>query len=117
MVDTGFGVVHFAWGFGKNTQDGGRTMIEKFNYFLSITVVSWLLALMVISAELFSPFKDFLKATFSHHWIGKIVISIVVFLLLGFLLKFKVSEKTAYYSSIGSLLLIFAFFVFEFLTG
>jgi hypothetical protein len=71
-------------------------VIEKFNSFLAITVSSWLLALMVIIAEFSSPFKDFLTVIFSHHWMGKLVILIIVFLIVGFLFKEKkVSEKTA----------------------
>jgi len=93
-------------------------MMEKLNYFFAVTVTSWLLALMIITAEFYSPFKDLLKAVFTHHWIGKIAILIVVFLLVGFLFKEKQSsEKTAYYSAVGSLAVILLFFVFKFLMG
>ena len=90
----------------------------KFNYFLGITVCSWLLLLMVIVSELYSPFKDLLKAIFGHHWIGKVVITIIVFLLVGFLFAGKkTNEKTAYYSAIASLALILLFFIINFLKG
>ena len=92
-------------------------MFEKFNYFLGITVVSWLLVIMVMASDLYAPFKAVLTAYFSHHWIAKLVISIIVFLLVGFLVsKKQVSEKTAFYSAIASIAIMFGFFVFEFLT-
>lgn len=93
-------------------------MIEKLNYYLGITVSSWLLTIMVIAAELYSPFKDLLKSVFTHHWVGKIAIMITVFLIVSFLFKDKkVSDKTAFYSVICSLIVILGFFVFEFLKG
>ena len=93
-------------------------MIKKFNYFLSITVVSWLLTLMIIATDLSPPFKAFLTTYFSHHWIAKLIISIIVFLLVGFLIEKKqVSEKIAFYSVIASIAIMLGFFIFEFIKG
>lgn len=92
-------------------------MIEKFNHFMAASVSSWLLALMVIVSELFPPFKELLTSLFSHHWIGKVVITLSVFVLAGFLVKKQVSEKTAFYSVIGSLVVILAFYMFLFFKG
>ncbi|MDO8634459.1 MAG: hypothetical protein Q7K34_04180 [archaeon] len=92
-------------------------MIEKFNSFMAATVSPWLLALVVIAAELFPPFKALLASVFSHHWIGKLVITLGVFVLVGFLVKKQATEKTAFYSIIGGLLVILAFYIFVFFKG
>lgn len=38
---------------------------------------------LTIAAELNSPLKNWLAATFSHHWIGKGVIGVVVLVVVG----------------------------------
>ena len=45
-----------------------------------------------ILGELYKPFKDWLKETFYHHWMGKGIIAIVIFYLLGFT-GFRSSES------------------------
>ena len=47
--------------------------MAKFNFYLGAAASAWLLTVLVVIAELVEPFKNFLKATFSHHWIGKTV--------------------------------------------
>ena len=94
--------------------------VGKLNFYLGATVSAWVLAAMVILAELVAPFKDALKNTFSHHWIGKVVIVLAAFLLFSFLLKDKKSiagvadEKAAWYSTLGSLAVILLFYIMEF---
>lgn len=46
-----------------------------------VTVV--VLTALIIWADLMPVVKDWLKATFSHHWVGKGVIGIVVFSISG----------------------------------
>ena len=95
----------------------------KFNFHFGAAASSWLLALLVITAELAPPFKDFLKATFGHHWIGKTLIVAIVFFLTGILLANKNSigkykdEQLSWYSVLGSLAVILLFYIFEFVKG
>ncbi len=94
--------------------------MTRFNLYFGAAASAWLLAILVIAAELIEPFKNFLKAVFIHHWIGKGVIITIAFLVFGFLLKNKSSigtfsdEKIAWYSVLGSLIVIFLFFIMEF---
>lgn len=51
---------------------------------------------MTIVADLVPSFKDWLKNTFSHHWVGKGVVAVVTFLVATFgamFLPFSVDEK------------------------
>lgn len=94
-------------------------MTKKFNYYLGATVSSWALAILVIAAELFPSFKDLLKGMFSHHWIGKAVITAVLFVIVSFLFRNRApddrasSETVAWYSVLGGLIIIFLFYLFE----
>ncbi len=94
---------------------------QKFSLYMGAAVSSWTLTAMIITAE-FSPlFKGLLKSIFTHHWIGKIVITTAVFVLAGFLLKNKTDvgkytdENVAYCSVIASLAIIFLFFIIHYL--
>ena len=95
--------------------------MAKFNFYLGAAASAWLLAILVIVSELISPFKTFLANVFTHHWIGKAVIVHLAFVVFGFLLQNKKSilnfsdEKAAWYSTIASLIVIFLFFIIEFL--
>lgn len=42
-------------------------------------VTVFFIAGITISAELFTPIKDWLKTTFSHHWLGKGALSLLLF--------------------------------------
>lgn len=94
--------------------------MSKFNFYLGAAASAWLLAALVIAAELAEPFKTYLKTLFWHHWIGKAVIVTLAFLVFGFLLKEKTSvgeysdDKIAWYSVLGSLIAIFLFYIIEF---
>ena len=79
-----------------------------------------LLAVLVIAAELAKPFKDFLASIFTHHWIGKAVLTAAAFVIIGHSYKqdnvFGVkSEKTSWYAALGSLMVIFLFYIIHFL--
>ena len=43
--------------------------------------VVWLVVAMTIAAELSALFKSLLAETFTHHWIGKSIISVIAFVL------------------------------------
>jgi amino acid transporter len=77
-----------------------------------------------IFGELYGPFKDWLKETFNHHWIGKGVIAIVIFYLLGFLgiCKMSNSEKAmtrmlniVFWIALLGALSITGFYLYEYL--
>ena len=89
--------------------------MRKFSFPSGATAGLWLLTLMIIVAELATPFKELLKAAFGHHWIGKAVITRVAFIIAGFLWKGG-RERIAWYSALGSLIVIFLFYVAEFFT-
>ena len=94
----------------------------KFNFYSGGIFASWVLTLSVILAELVQPFKDVLTTAFTHHWIGKIVLMGVVFLIFGFAYKRKKMfgkklEHVAWKSVTWSLNTIFLFYLlFYFLT-
>lgn len=41
------------------------------------------IAFATIGAELYAPFKNWLAATFSHHWIGKGILAMLIFLVVS----------------------------------
>jgi|TARA_Y100000310_G_scaffold345866_1_gene471927 hypothetical protein len=60
--------------------------------FISAFAISGILAILLvvgltIGGELYKPLKEWLKMMFSHHWIGKGVLSFVGFYIVGLLLK------------------------------
>ncbi|KKQ89590.1 MAG: hypothetical protein UT12_C0011G0046 [Candidatus Curtissbacteria bacterium GW2011_GWC2_38_9] len=58
----------------------------------SILVVIFIPA-VTVAAELIPPLKEWLKNTFSHHWIGKSIISLILFVGFG-VLTFLIPYKT-----------------------
>ena len=92
--------------------------MKKFNPYNGISAASTLLAILVILAELVSPFKAFLASVFTHHWIAKAVLVAAAFVIVGFAYKkdklFNIgSGKIAWYSTLGSLATIFLFYIFH----
>ena len=45
-------------------------------------------AIATVGGELYSPFKDWLKESFWHHWVGKGILSVYLFLAIGAVLSF-----------------------------
>ena len=95
-------------------------MMVKFNYALGSAASAWLLLVLVILSELSEQFKNLLVIAFWHHWLGKIVLVTLCFLVSGFALKDRnyvaklSADKLAWYSVLISLLIIFLFFVIDF---
>ena len=92
-------------------------MKRKFNFYLGASVSSWVLTLLIIATEFSTSFKTTLASTFSHHWIGKAVITALIFFILGYV--FRQSEKystdrIAWYSVVGSLIIISLFYTVVF---
>lgn len=68
--------------------------IKFVNSFLASAIVAVVfITAVTIAGELYKPLKDWLKDIFTHHWIGKGVLSFVGFYLIGFLLGFVISGK------------------------
>ncbi len=90
--------------------------MRRFNLYRGATATAWVLTIAVILAELIEPFKTFLKTTFSHHWIGKIVFVALAFVLFGYFSKEKSSDENAAWKSvIGSLVIILLFYLIIYL--
>jgi len=92
----------------------------KFNFYNAGFVASTLLAILVLASELSTPFKDFLASILTHHWVAKGILIAVAFVIAGYWLKqnklFNIeSEKLAWYSTLGSLAVIFLFYIYHFL--
>ncbi|MBI2426289.1 MAG: hypothetical protein HYV34_00410 [Candidatus Kerfeldbacteria bacterium] len=87
------------------------------------TVAVVLVAVLTVLAELVPALKDWLKATFSHHWIGKGVLALVafvlVFLIASALAKNVSTQKLARWMNVLSIttvvtsLVIIGFFIVE----
>lgn len=60
-----------------------------------------LIVILTIIGELYAPLKDWLKDVFLHHWIGKGVLAVAIFVFLGLALPRKKAEN-----SIGPILRI-----------
>lgn len=74
-------------------------MENKKNKIINSFAISAVVAIVFITfatifGELYKPFKNYLADTFSHHWIGKGVIAILIFYALGFLGYFYVKDST-----------------------
>ena len=89
-----------------------------------ITTIAILI--MTLGGELYSPFKAWLAAAFGHHWIGKGVISIVIFLAvvaLSYPKLMRIERSMATWSNrllatvILVTLIIIGFFTYEFFFG
>lgn len=89
--------------------------------FLAAAITAVFVAAITIFGELYAPLKNWLKVVFSHHWIGKGVLSAALFTasFLVILLKkpgdksLKNSLKTAFWLSIISPLAILIFYCYE----
>lgn len=95
-------------------------MKMKFDLYLGAMTSALTLVVLVIAAELAEPLKEILKILFWHHWIGKGIIVYLVFLVSGLIggsRKYSnySNDRIAWYSVLGSLALIFAFYLLEYM--
>ncbi len=56
---------------------------------LAIVVI----AVLTIVGELYKPLKSWLADIFTHHWVGKGVISFIGFYIVGYILSLVVSDR------------------------
>ena len=73
-------------------------MQNKRNKIINSFIISAIVAIIFVTVatilgELYSPFKNWLKETFYHHWMGKGIIAIIAFYLIGFLGYFKSKDS------------------------
>lgn len=92
---------------------------------LSAIVTVIFIAASTILAEIYPAFKDFLAKTFYHHWVGKSLLAVFLF-LLGFPFFLLISKKSdldrlenaisaIFWVSVAAVVTIALFFIFHFL--
>lgn len=96
---------------------------QRINAFILSAMLSVAtIAVLTVVGELYKPLKSWLADTFTHHWIGKGVISFVGFFVVGFLLSHFVTDRRAatatllmwlFWISTLSALAIFGFYYYE----
>ena len=90
--------------------------------FGAIAAVIFIIAITIV-ADLYLPLKDWLKGVFSHHWVGKGILSVAVFIFIGLISRFlpitasenklnKVLKLLSLVMILG-VILIFLFFIYE----
>jgi hypothetical protein len=76
-----------------------------------------------VLGELYKPFKNWLKETFYHHWMGKGIIAIVVFYALGFIGRAKSKDtdealvtilRAVFWITLIGVLAITGFYLYEY---
>lgn len=98
--------------------------MEKNSQILNSAIFGTLVAilfitLITIAADLFIPIKDWLASVFSHHWLGKSILSLIVFgtvLMLAYFLPLKNIVRLLrwlFWISLLGTLAIFGFFLLE----
>lgn len=60
---------------------------------LSAVLAVVVIAALTVAGELYKPLKNWLAETFTHHWVGKGVISFVGFYVVGFMFSFLVPSR------------------------
>lgn len=79
---------------------------------IATIIASLTLAVMIISAEELTAFKDWLKQNFYHHWLGKSAITLGLFIAISVLLSIKRGvSKLASIILIESIVVIFSVLV------
>ncbi len=94
--------------------------MRKLNLYLGAAASSLLLSILVILGELLKPFKNFLASIFTHHWVAKIVLITLAFIIFSFFLgnKNKIfgfkDADAAWYSTLAATIAILLFYVMEY---
>lgn len=81
------------------------------------------ITVITVLADLQAPLKDWLKATFTHHWVGKGILAVVVFFVVSLILltvrgsgdseKLRKGIAVLSWSAILGTLILLAFFLYE----
>ncbi len=67
---------------------------------IAAIAASVMLALLIISAEEIPTLKNWLKATFYHHWLGKGVLAIGLFVVISVALRLLLQRGTSRLSTL-----------------
>ena len=88
----------------------------------AIAAVIFIIVVTIV-ADVYLPLKDWLKNIFTHHWIGKSILSVVIFIVAGGISlilpiqpkeeKINKSLKILVWLLIVGVLAIFSFFIYE----
>lgn len=96
-------------------------------YFIAAIVSIIYIPLITIASELYAPLKDLLKNIFWHHWLGKSVVLIILFIAVTFIsgallpareednIKDSKFLTGAFWSAALSALAILLFFMIEYM--
>lgn len=96
-------------------------------YFIATIVTIVYIPLITVAGELYPPLKDFLKSVFWHHWLGKSVVLVILFITVAlisgaFLPKHEENNDKdgkfltwALYSATLSALTVLLFFMVEYM--
>ncbi len=91
-------------------------IIKPDSAILATAVVIIFISAITIAADLYSPLKDWLKETFSHHWIGKGIIASVLWMAIAVLpVRKEISQKIFMLILIFSTVAIALFYILHFL--
>ncbi len=101
--------------------ENGKNIRIVSSALLSAALVSVFVAAITIGGELYAPLKDWLKGSFSHHWLGKSVLSAIVFVSFFIIFLFwkrdgeatAASMKTAFWAAVASPSAILIFYLYE----
>ncbi len=90
--------------------------IKRTNSFILATIATVIfITLITIFAELLPALKEWLKSMFGHHWIGKGVLSIVLWGIIAFVpVKFVIKPKQFALIMLVNSLLIILFYVIHY---
>src|SRR3989344_9524081 len=90
---------------------------------ISASIVIVFITAITIIADLNPALKDWLKNSFSHHWIGKGILSVVIFAVLTFLFSILPAKDSdaglakklsgLFWISVLGTLAIFGFYFYE----
>ncbi len=91
---------------------------------LSSIAISTFVLIITVASELQPTLKDWLKNTFSHHWVGKGILASLLFSLFGIIFYFlptpahKINLSKylmiLFWTALSTSFFILLFFIFEF---
>ncbi len=91
-------------------------IIKPDSAILATAVAIIFITAITIAADLYSPLKNWLKDTFSHHWIGKGVLAAALWMAVAVLpVRKEISQKIFMLILIFSAVAIALFYILHFL--
>ena len=91
------------------------------SFAISAVVAIVFIATATVLGELYKPFKNWLADTFYHHWMGKGIIAIVIFYVLGLFGKASDNEdkmvkmlRILFWIAVIGVIVITVFYLYEY---